>query len=163
MVPDMQPTVDQSVIKVSQSATISVMVVAFLLDSWVLVALVAAVNLLGVLSPSVALWRQLYLRLLKPSGIIHPQVIHDNPEPHRFASAVGGVLAGVAAIVLVAGSNVIGWVLGWLLIGLAALNVFAGFCLGCFFYYQLHRLGIPGFNRSPVDAVKRHVQSDDRV
>ena len=148
--PDMQPTVDQSVIKVSQSATISVMVFAFIVDSWVLVALVASVNLIGVLSPSVALWRQLYLRVLKPSGIIHPQVIHDNPEPHSFAYGVGGVFAAVSVIILVTGSDIIGWILGWFLIGLAAFNLFAGFCLGCFLYYQLHRLGIPGFNHSPV-------------
>ena len=39
-----------------------------------------------------------------------------------------------------------GIVLGWLLVGvviaLAAVNLFLGFCLGCFMYYQLARRGI---------------------
>ncbi len=33
---------------------------------------------------------------------------------------------------------------------LAALNLFVGFCVGCFVYYQLNRLGVPGFLHSPL-------------
>jgi hypothetical protein len=28
---------------------------------------------------------------------------------------------------------------------LAAANLFFGFCAGCFVYYQLGKLGVPGF------------------
>ncbi len=150
MTAEAQRTVDQSVVKVSQSATIIVMLLAFILDSWVGVALVAVVNLLSIISPSLSLWRQLYQVILKPARIVKPRVIPDNPEPHRFAQAVGGVLAAISAVVLATGSSAFGWVLGWILIMLATLNVFAGFCMGCFLYYQFNRLGIPGFKRSPV-------------
>jgi hypothetical protein len=46
----------------------------------------------------------------------------------------------------------VGWVLVWVLILLAGLNLFVGFCLGCFVYYQFSRLGVPGFEHSPLDV-----------
>ena len=47
--------------------------------------------------------------------------------------------------------------LAWLVIGLAALNLFVGFCAGCFVYYRLNRLGVPGFTQSPIER-KRQAQ-----
>jgi hypothetical protein len=145
--------VDQSVIKVSQASMILVLLIGFILDLWPLVAAVAVINFLGVIDPSLNLWRQLYLRILKPAGWVKPNVISDHHEPHLFAKAVGGVLATVAAILLVLGLPVAGWVVTWILISLAALNLFLGFCLGCFTYYQLTRLGVPGFSQSPIEEV----------
>jgi hypothetical protein len=40
--------------------------------------------------------------------------------------------------------------MAWVVVVLAALNLFLGFCAGCFVYYQLNRLGVPGFQYSPV-------------
>ncbi|MCA9974174.1 MAG: DUF4395 family protein, partial [Anaerolineales bacterium] len=48
------------------------------------------------------------------------------------------------------GQTIIGWTLAWVVVGLAALNLFLGFCAGCFVYYQLTRLGVPGFTRRPI-------------
>ena len=42
------------------------------------------------------------------------------------------------------------WVMVGLVIVLAALNLFLGFCAGCFVYYQLSKLGVPGFDRRPM-------------
>jgi hypothetical protein len=33
---------------------------------------------------------------------------------------------------------------------LANLNFWLNFCAGCWMYYQLNRLGIKGFTRSPI-------------
>jgi hypothetical protein len=41
-------------------------------------------------------------------------------------------------------------VLSWIVVALAALNLFAGICVGCIIYYQLHRFGIPGFTHAPL-------------
>ena len=57
------------------------------------------------------------------------------------------MLAGSSA--LFAGLPGLGWVLTWLVAALAALNAFAGFCVGCFIYYWLARLGAPGFPKVP--------------
>jgi hypothetical protein len=43
----------------------------------------------------------------------------------------------------------LGWSLVWLVIALAALNLFAGFCVGCAVYYWLARLNVPGFAQHP--------------
>jgi hypothetical protein len=60
-------------------------------------------------------------------------------------------LAGTLA--LIAGVPVLGWALAWIVIALAALNLFTGFCAGCFVYYQLSKRGIPGFKVQPLNPV----------
>jgi hypothetical protein len=77
-------------------------------------------------------------------------VIVDNPEPHRFAQGFGGVVLTLAVFFLLSGSA-FGWLLVWLVIILAGLNLFLGFCAGCFIYYQLYRINVPGFERSPIN------------
>ena len=146
------PKVDQSQTRVNQVSMILVLLVAFVLDLWWLVAVIAVINTIGVLHPPLLVWRWLYRGLLRPSGLVKPDVIPDHPEPHRFAMAVGGVLAAIATVLLVMGWSTAGWVVTWILILLAGLNLFLGFCLGCFTYYQLNRLGVPGFSQSPVDG-----------
>ncbi|MFQ5399387.1 MAG: DUF4395 family protein, partial [Anaerolineae bacterium] len=95
-------------------------------------------------------FKRIYRHLLKPAGIVRPNVITDNPEPHRFAQGFGGVVVALAVAALLAPLPALGWALAWLVVALAALNLFLGFCAGCFLYYQLNRLGVPGFTRSPV-------------
>lgn len=145
------PTVDQSALRVNQAFIIVLLILAFILDSPLMVALVALVMLLGTAAPRAALFKLAYRRLLRPSGLIKPDVIADNPEPHRFAQGFGGVLLGLALIALLIGPAILGWALAWLVIALAALNLFLGFCAGCFLYYQLNRLNVPGFGRSPIE------------
>ena len=146
------PQVDQSAIKVSQGSMVTLLVVAFVFDVWPLVLVVAILNTLGVISPNLDLTRHLYFRVLGPLGWVEPNVMPDHPEPHRFAKGVGAVLAAVAALFLGLGVTTVGWILVWVLMLLALLNLVVGFCLGCFFYYQFNRLGVPGFNHRPLEA-----------
>ncbi len=53
-------------------------------------------------------------------------------------------------VALLAGQSVVGWALVWMVVALAALNLLVGFCAGCFVYYQLNLLGVPGFRYSPI-------------
>ena len=144
--------VDQSALKVNQAFIIGLLLLAFVLDSVWLAALVGVVMLLGTAVPAMSLFKWIYRRILRPSGLIKPDVIVDNPEPHRFAQGFGGVVVALSVVALLAGLTVLGWALTWLVIILAALNLFLGFCAGCFLYYQLNRLGIPGFSRQPVES-----------
>ena len=57
------------------------------------------------------------------------------------------ILTGTIALML--GSDLLGWLLVWFVIALAALNLFAGFCVGCAMYYWLNRMSVPGFVKSP--------------
>jgi hypothetical protein len=142
--------VDHSALRVNQAAIISLLVLAFVLDNPWLAAFVALVMLLGTAVPSLALFQQLYRRLLKPAGLVRPQVIADNPEPHRFAQGFGGVVVALAVAALLLNQPMVGWLLAWLVVALAALNLFFGFCAGCFVYYQLNRLGVPGFSKQKL-------------
>ena len=52
-------------------------------------------------------------------------------------------------------SGRLGWVLTWIVVALAALNLFAGICVGCLMYYWFNRLGVPGFKYARVEAQNR--------
>jgi hypothetical protein len=140
--------VDHSSLRVNQALIILGLLVAFILNLPWLAAAVALVMLIGA-----AIGRPgfffIYLGLLRPAGIVRSDVLSDNPEPHRFAQGFGGVVAALSSALLFLGAASAGWALSWLVIVLAALNLFAGFCAGCAVYYWLNRLQVPGFPRSP--------------
>ena len=142
--------VDQSALKINQTFIIGLLILAFVLNSIWLVAFVAVVMLLGTAVPNLSLFKRIYQHLLKPAGLVKPNVIVDNPEPHRFAQGFGGVVVAIAVLALLVGATTIGWALTGLVVVLAALNLFLGFCAGCFVYYQLSKLGVPGFTRAPI-------------
>lgn len=142
-------TIDHSALKVNQLLVIFLLLVAFILNVPWLVGMVS----LMMLSASL-LWKSpafgwVYHRLLKPMAWIKPDLIPDHREPHLFAQGVGGTFLAVSTLCLFSGWFVTGWILTWIVIALAALNVFGGFCLGCAMYYWFNRFGIPGFTQSP--------------
>jgi len=147
----MDRKVDQSALKVNQAFIIGLLLLAYALDSVWLVAFVGAVMLLGTAVPSLSLFKRTYQHLLKPAGLVKPDIVTDNPEPHRFAQGFGGVVVALAVIALLAGQPLVGWALAGLVVVLAALNLFLGFCAGCFVYYQLNSFGVPGFNHSQLE------------
>ena len=143
-------TVDQSALKVNQAFIITLLVLAFIIDSWHLAAFVSLVMLLGTVLPRYSLFKGIYQHLLLSVGLVKANIVTDNPEPHLFAQGFGGLVLILAVLSLIIGLSVIGWALVWVVIGLAALNLFLGFCAGCFLYYQLNRLQVPGFDHSPI-------------
>ena len=142
--------VDESLLRTSAGATIILLLVAFVLNSPALVAIVALAQLLGAINSPFSPYRFLYTRVIKPSGLVQPHVVEDNPEPHRFALLLGGIFNALATILLLAGASVVGWVLVWIVIALANLNFWINLCIGCLIYYQLNRFGVPGFRYAPV-------------
>ena len=55
----------------------------------------------------------------------------------------------LGSLALFGGAATLGWGLVWMVTALAALNAFGGFCVGCFIYYWLGRLNMPGFRATP--------------
>jgi hypothetical protein len=141
---------DHSAIRVTQAFTIGLLLLAFVFNAWWLAAFVAVANFLGALHPGLGPFRQLYLRGLRPAGLVKPHMIEDNPEPHRFSQGLGALFVGLGLLAMLLDIPALGWVLVWLVIGLASLSLFLRFCAGCFMYYQLNKLGVPGFRHSPV-------------
>jgi|WetSurMetagenome_2_1015567.scaffolds.fasta_scaffold173677_2 MFS family permease len=154
--------VDHSALKTNQAFIILFLVIAFIVNQPWIAAFVAAVMLLGTAlgKPGFGL---LYQRILKPLGWVRPDVLLDHPEPHRFAQGFGGVVLVASTAALFIGSGLLGWALTWLVIGLAALNLFAGFCAGCAVYYWLHRLNVPGFVQAPPEGSFPGTRSHQRA
>jgi hypothetical protein len=142
--------VDHSALRTNQALIIGLLVIAFVLDAKWLVAFVSAVMLIGTVFPQIALFKAVYWYVLKPLKIARPDVRRDNPEPHLFAQGVGGSVLSIAVLTFAANAPVLGWALAWMVVALAALNLFAGICVGCLMYYWFQRLGVPGFKYARV-------------
>ena len=143
--------VDHSALRTNQAVIILLSLLAFILDLPWLAALVALAMAIGTVL-AVPAFGFVYRRALRPSGIVKPDVQDDNPEPHRFAQGFGSLVLFAGVLALYSGAGMLGWALVWLVIALAALNLFAGFCGGCAVYYWLARLQVPGFSKpAPQD------------
>ncbi len=140
--------VDHSALRTNQAMIISLSVVAFVLNWPWLAGLVALVMAYGTVRRQPG-FRVVYAGLLKPRGWVRPDVINDNPEPHMFAQGFGAVVLALGVALLFAAVPLAGWALVWLVIALAALNLFVGFCAGCAMYYWLGKLRLPGFVKAP--------------
>lgn len=144
-----QPSlVDHSALRVNQASIIALTLLAFVLDAAWLVLLTGVVMLFGSLIGRPAF--VLVYRLIRAAGAIKPEVMVDHPEPHRFSQTLGGAFLFGGFAALIAGLATLGWILAWIVIALAALNLFGGFCVGCALYYWLNRAGIPGFDKEPL-------------
>lgn len=140
--------VDHSRLKTNQIVIVALSILAFIFNQPLLAALVALAMGAGTLL-KVPGFGFVYGYLLKPRGWLKPDVLDDNPEPHRFAQFLGFVFMTAGSIALFSGAVVLGWSLVWLVAALAALNAFGGFCVGCAVYYWLSRFHLPGFHKQP--------------
>jgi len=138
--------VDHSALKVNQTGIIATVLVAFIGSAvfrplLVLIPLLAIALLLGTFAPQLALFKQLYFKVLKPRGVVKPRPVQDRPEPHNFAQGLGGVFLAVASIFLIP-LPVVGLALSLLVAVLAFVNLAFGYCVGCQIFFQLERRGL---------------------
>ena len=139
----MTKKVDTTALKFNQASIITLTLLGFLLNQPYLVLFVGLVLAVGTIAPGAALFKQIYLKLLKPNNILRANVIDDDPAPHQFAQGVGALfLLASSSILLAVGAIGLGWTLAWIVIVLAAVNLIFGFCAGCFVYYHLDRIGL---------------------
>ena len=138
--------VDHSALKVNQTGIVATVLVAFIggvvfQPLLVLIPLLAIVLLLGTFAPQLALFKQIYFKVLKPRGIVQPRPVLDRPEPHNFAQGLGGVFLAIASLFLLP-VPVIGLALSLLVAVLAFVNLAFGYCVGCQIFFQLERRGV---------------------
>jgi Domain of unknown function (DUF4395) len=131
---------DRTALRVNQAFIIGFLALAFLLDQPWLVAFVFAVMAIGTALPQAALFQRIYRDVLRPAGLLKPDIHQEEAAPHRFAQGLGAAVLLVGAIALFSGALTLGWGLAFVVIALAAINLFFGFCAGCFVYFQLQRL-----------------------
>ena len=100
-----------------------------------------------VLSP----FSMLYRYIVKPTGLMKSDYRLDNIQPHKFGQLVGVLTVVIAVGLMQLGYPMVGWGVVAILIALTIIS-YAGWCIGCFMYYQFNRLGLGGFFRySPTD------------
>ncbi|MDQ6719733.1 MAG: DUF4395 domain-containing protein [Candidatus Dormibacteraeota bacterium] len=139
-------TIDHSALKVNQTGIVATVLVAFIGSYFVrgllvLIPLLAVVLLLGTFAPQLALFKQIYFKVLKPRGIVRPHPVQDRPEPHNFAQGLGGVFLAISSVFLLP-LAVVGLAIALLVAVLAFVNLAFGYCLGCQIYYQLGKRGL---------------------
>ena len=144
--------VDHRALATNQIIIIALNLLAFILNVPLIALGVALVMALGTIFGKPGFY-PIYAGILKPLKWVKPEVILDNPEPHRFAQGFGTVVLLAGSVALLAGQPILGWALVWLVIVLASLNAFAGFCAGCFVYYQLAKLKFPGFSKKAPEGI----------
>jgi len=151
--PNIQNKLDRSALKFNQGSIVTLTALAFLFNNSWLIAFVSAVMLIGTIFPKAGLFKQIYIRILKPAGIIRPDIAEEDNSPHQFAQGLGGVFLLFSFLfVNIFGLTVIGWMLDLIVLSLAFINLTVNFCLGCFIYFQLHKLGI--FKSTPLTGDK---------
>jgi hypothetical protein len=138
--------VDHSALKVNQAGIIVTVLVAFagsVFSPWfeLLIPVLAAVMLLGTWRPGLALFKQLYFRVLKPRGIVKPRPLEDSPVPHNFAQGLGGVFLVIATVLLPLLAAA-GLAVALLVAVLASVNLVFSYCVGCQVYFLLGRSGV---------------------
>lgn len=141
--------VDHSALRTNQAFIIGLLVIAFIADWVAMVAIVAVVMTVGTIWPKAGLFKIIYERLLM-DRVVAPDVISDNPQPHRFSQGFGATVLGVALVLFAVAAPVLGWVVVGVVVALAALNLFMGFCAGCYLYYRLARANVSGFKALPM-------------
>jgi hypothetical protein len=138
-------TIDYSTLKFNQISIISLTLLGFILNQPFFPSLVAVVLIASSINSNFALFKLTYKYVIKPLNLLKPNPVEDIPAPHEFAQLLGGIVLGIGSLLLYTGSPLLGWIFAWIVIALAAANLFLGFCTGCFVYYQLRKLGVPGF------------------
>ena len=102
------------------------------------------VFVITVMLPSLGPYVLVYTKVLKPLGLVKPDMRADVPQAHRFAMSIGFLVTGYSSYLLYSGSSLFGWSLVWLVVILATIAL-AGWCAGCFTYFMLNRMGLGAY------------------
>ena len=147
----MSNQVDHAEIKMGQVLTIIISGIALVLQNIIPLITLAGIFLLSGTVRSISPFSLLYRWIINPLGIIKSDYRLDNIQPHKFGQLVGAITVVLALVLMQFGYTTAGWIIVGVLIALTATS-YAGWCVGCYMYYQINRLGLGGFfKHSPTD------------
>ena len=134
--------IDKTALQFNQFSIVVLTAIAFVFNLPWVVAFVAAVMLVGTIFPRAGLFKLFYKIVIKKTGLLKENIAKENSTPHQFAQGLGGAFLLIAILFLmVINLPAIGWLLTLLVMLLALINLTVNFCLGCFIYYQLGKIG----------------------
>lgn len=112
-------------------------------QTWLAVALVVGFALRVAGGPRYSPFGRLSVHVLAPRVSPEPKLVAGAPK--RFAQTIGLVMSSVALGLFLAGLTTAATVVLGILVAAALAEAALGFCLGCWMYAQLQRVGvIPG-------------------
>ena len=148
----MSDYVDHAEIKMGQLLTIVFSGAALVLQSTVPLILLGLVFLLSGSVRAISPFTLLYRGVVRPLRLMRSDYRLDNIQPHKFGQLIGALTVVLAVGLIESGYAMAGWTVVVALILLTAIS-YAGWCVGCFLYYQINRLGMGGFFRhAPTDS-----------
>ncbi len=121
--------IDHAPLSTNQATIIVLLLLSFILNTPWLVSVVAFAMILGTILKKPG-FGFLYTAAFRPWKWVKSDFFADNPEPHQFAQGFGGIVASGAAVALWLGASTLGWTLAWVVIVLAAVNLFRGVLRG---------------------------------
>ncbi len=128
-------------IRLNQSAIVLFVATGIFLNQPVLIYIIAAIQLLGLLSngkanPIIALAK---LGIGPKLNKAETQAA----ELNRFNNAIAVILFAISTVCLLLDLKVVGYIAAGF-VGLAAFVAICGYCIGCTIYYQYKRLSASG-------------------
>lgn len=134
-----------------QILTMAISAAALGLQKPMLLAMLGVIFLLSGTVRALSPFSWLYRGVVRPCGIMRSDYRLDNIQPHKFGQLVGALTTVAALGLIQAGYALAGWGVVAVLIALTLVS-YAGWCIGCYLYYQLNRVGLGGFFKySPTD------------
>lgn len=130
---------DLSALQFNQLSVVLLTATALLFRQPWLIAALGVAMLLGAARPKRSPMRAAYLALSPLLGL-RPNVVSESPEAHHFAQGVGGAFLLASALLLFGGLTGLGAAFGFIVIGLALLNLTKSICVGCLMYFQYKML-----------------------
>lgn len=148
----MSTQVDHAEIKLGQIFTMLISVAAFVLAEPAYLIVLGSIFLVTGLYRPLSPFVLVYRHVAQPLGLMRSDYRLDNIQPHAFGQIIGAATVAIAVALLQMGHDAAGWTIVWMLFGLT-LASYLGWCIGCFLYYQLYRLGLQGFfSHAPTDS-----------
>lgn len=147
--------VDHAEIKLGQLFTMLMCIVAFMFKEPAYLIALGGIFLVTGLYRPVSPFVLAYRHIAKPLGLMRSDYRLDNIQPHAFGQIIGAITVALAIALLYFGFATAAWIIVWVLFALTLIS-YLGWCIGCFLYYQLYRLGLQGFfGHAPTDKVTR--------
>ncbi|MDH5710535.1 MAG: DUF4395 domain-containing protein [Gammaproteobacteria bacterium] len=144
----MSNQVDHAEIKMGQILTIIIAASALVIQEPALLIPLGIIFLLSGTVRKISPFTLLYRYVIRPTGLMRSDYRLDNIQPHKFGQLVGVQTVVIALALIQLGYPLAGWSVVAILIVLTMIS-YAGWCIGCFIYYQLNSFGLGGFFKHP--------------
>lgn len=109
-------------------------------NGWILLPLTYGFVARVLTGPTLSPLGQLAVRVITPRLKIQHKLVPGPPK--RFAQAIGTVFTVTASVLFLADMTTASRVVIAMLMGAASLEAFLGFCLGCWIFAKLMKVGL---------------------